>query len=266
MSGKAITVNDFKKMKESGRKIAVLTAYDALFAALLDEAGIDMVLVGDSLGNVFQGHATTLSVTLDQMIYHGEIVARSVERAFVCIDMPFLTFQISAEEALRNAGEIMRKTGCGGVKLEGGVRTASTIRRIVETGIPVFAHVGLTPQSVHAFGGFGVRGRDDGERIIEDALAVEEAGSFAVVLEKIPRNLAAKITEKLSIPTIGIGAGPYCDGQVIVTPDMLGLFKKFKPSFVRRYAEIGDIALDSFTHYIEDVRAGRFPTDQESYE
>jgi 3-methyl-2-oxobutanoate hydroxymethyltransferase len=260
------TVIDIARMKREGVPIAVLTAYDALFAAILDDTGVDIVLVGDSLGNVFQGRETTLPVTLDQMIYHGEIVARSVSKSLVAVDMPFMTFQVSAEDTLRNAGEIMKRTGCQAVKLEGGVRTASVIARLVETGIPVIGHIGLTPQSVNAFGGFGVQGRDNGDAMLADARATEAAGAFAIVLEKIPRDLAKQITAELSIPTIGIGAGPDCDGQVLVTPDLLGLFTAFKPAFVRRYANLADAAREGVAAYIHDVRARTFPSSEESYE
>jgi 3-methyl-2-oxobutanoate hydroxymethyltransferase len=200
------------------------------------------------------------------MIYHGEIVARSVKRAFVVVDMPFLSFQVNPDDTVRNAGDVMKKTGCKAVKLEGGVSIAGTIRRLVDSGIPVLGHVGLTPQSVHSFGGFDVRGRDDGQAIIDDALAVQEAGAFAVVLEKIPRSLAAEITGRLSIPTIGIGAGAGCDGQILVVADMLGLFRAFRPAFVRRYADLAGSTLDGVRRYIADVRSGDFPSDKESYD
>jgi 3-methyl-2-oxobutanoate hydroxymethyltransferase len=265
MALKPLTVNDFGVMKREGVRIAALTAYDALFARLLDESGIDLILVGDSLANVFQGRETTIPVTLDQMIYHGEIVARTVRRAFVVVDMPFMSFQVGDEDALRNAGRIMKETGCKGVKIEGGVTRKQTMRRIIDAGIPVLGHVGLTPQSVNAFGGFGIQGRENRETVIADARAVEESGAFAVVLEKIPRALAAELTAMLSIPTIGIGAGPGCDGQIIVTPDMLGLFTGFKARFVRRYAELGKIGGEAFSRYIADVRSGGFPSDEESY-
>ncbi len=260
------TVTDIARMKREGVPIAALTAYDALFAAILDDAGVDIVLVGDSLGNVFQGRETTVPVTLEHMIYHGEIVARSVRRALVAVDMPFMTFQVNAEDALRNAGTVMQRTGCQAVKLEGGVRSAPVISRLVETGIPVMGHIGLTPQSVHAFGGFGVRGREDGSEMLQDARAVEAAGAFCIVLEKIPRDLAKQITMELSIPTIGIGAGPDCDGQILVTADMLGLFAEFKPAFVRRYAGLADAAREGITAYIRDVRDRSFPSAAESYE
>ena len=260
------TVTDIARMKREGAPIAALTAYDALFAAILDDAGVDIVLVGDSLGNVFQGHETTVPVTLEHMIYHGEIVARSVQRALVAVDMPFMTFQVSVEDALRNAGAVMQRTGCQAVKLEGGVRTAQAIARLVESGVPVMGHIGLTPQSVHAFGGYDVRGRDDRDALLADARAIEAAGAFCIVLEKIPRDLAKQITAELSIPTIGIGAGPDCDGQILVTADMLGLFTGFKPAFVRRYADIADRVREGVAAYIRDVRDRSYPSAAESYE
>jgi len=266
MSDRSLNVDDFKRMKDEGIKITALTAYDALFASFLDEAGIDLILIGDSLANVFQGRDTTIPVTLEEMIYHGEIVARSVSRSFVVVDMPFMSYQVSPEDAIRNAGAVMKKTGCKAIKLEGGITVKDTIRRIVEIGIPVLAHIGLTPQSVHALGGYKVQGRDDKKRVIEDAQAVEEAGAFAVVMEKIPKSLAGEITDTLSIPTIGIGAGPHCDGQILITPDMLGLFRKYKPKFARRYVDLADTALKSFKNYIDDVKNGTFPSDAESYD
>jgi len=265
MGDKSLTVKDFTRMKKEGRRIAALTAYDALFAALLDEAGIDLVLVGDSLGNVFQGRTTTIPVTLDDMIYHGEIVARAVKRALVAVDMPFMSFQVSPEDAVRNAGAIMKETGCTAVKLEGGRTLTAVISRIIGAGIPVIGHVGLTPQSVHVFGGYGVRGRDDRQGVLDDAVAVEDAGAFAVVLEKMPADLAAEITGRLTIPTIGIGAGPHCDGQILVTTDMLGLNPGFNPAFVRRYAELARDVTKGVGRYIDDVREGAFPAEGESY-
>ncbi|MFC1541192.1 3-methyl-2-oxobutanoate hydroxymethyltransferase [Candidatus Latescibacterota bacterium] len=266
MNYTSIHVDDFKRMKDERKKITALTAYSSLYAAFLDEAGIDLILVGDSLGNVFQGRETTIPVTLEEMIYHGEIVARSVSKSFVVVDMPFMSYQVNAEDALRNAGAVMKRTGCNAVKLEGGKTIKETIRKIVDTGIPVLAHIGLTPQSVNALGGYKVQGREDRKRIIEDAEAVEEVGAFAVVMEKIPRSLAGEITKKLSIPTIGIGAGSMCDGQILVTEDLLGLFREYKPKFVRKYADLADVALKGLGQYIEDVKNGVFPSDEESYE
>ena len=266
MREQPLNVNDFLRMKKEKIPITALTAYESIFAGFLDEAGVDLILVGDSLGNVYQGRDTTLPVTMDEMIYHGEIVTRSVSRSFVVVDMPFMSFQTSTEEAIRNAGILMKKTNCKAVKLEGGISTKETIKRIVEIGIPAIGHIGLTPQSIHVFGGFSVQGRNDPQKITEDALAVEEAGAFAVVLEKIPKLLAKEISEKLTIPTIGIGAGPYCDGQILVTQDMLGLFRRFRPKFARRYADLADTAIEALKHYCDDVKNGSFPSDEESYD
>jgi 3-methyl-2-oxobutanoate hydroxymethyltransferase len=266
MKTTSLNVDDFKRMKAEGTKITALTAYSSLFAAFLDEADVDIILVGDSLGNVFQGRDTTIPVTLEEMIYHGEIVARSIPRSFVAVDMPFMSYQVNAEDAVRNCGLVMKRTGCNAVKLEGGIAIKDTISRIVDIGIPVLGHIGLTPQSVNALGGYKVQGRDDRNRIIDDALAVEEAGAFAVVMEKIPRALAGEITSKLSIPTIGIGAGPECDGQILVTEDMLGLFRAYNPKFARKYAELGDATIKGIEQYIEDVKSGGFPSDDESYD
>jgi 3-methyl-2-oxobutanoate hydroxymethyltransferase len=266
MEQRPINLTDFITMKKDHIPITVLTAYDTVFAQLLDQAGVDMILVGDSLGNVVQGHETTIPVTLEQMIYHAEIVARTVKRAFVAVDMPFLTYQVTDDEAVRNAGRLIQETGCRAVKLEGGLHRITTIRRIVETGIPVIGHVGLTPQSVNIFGGYRVQGRNNPQTIIDDARAVEQSGAFMVVLEGLPRNLAEKITTTLSIPTIGIGAGTACDGQVLVTYDLLGLFKTYTPKFVRRYVELADAISEAVSGYCRDVRERKFPGDQESYE
>ncbi len=266
MSTKSLNVDDFKRMKDGGRKITALTAYSSLFSEFLAEAGVDLILVGDSLGNVFQGRDTTIPVTLDEMIYHGEIVARTVPDSFVVVDMPFMSYQVNAEEAVRNCGTVMKRTGCNAVKLEGGVTMKNSIRKIVDVGIPVLGHVGLTPQSVNALGGFKVQGRDNRKKLIEDACAVEEAGAFAVVMEKIPRALAGDITCKISIPTIGIGAGPECDGQILVTEDILGLYRAFSPKFARRYAGLAVDAIKGIEQYIKDVRDGSFPSADESYD
>lgn len=266
MSEKRLSVNFFKEMKESGTPITVLTAYDSILAGILDKAGIDLILVGDSLANVFQGKSTTVPVTLDEMIYHGEIVSRVVKHSFVTVDLPFLSYQVTPADAVRNAGRVMKETGCQAVKLEGGKRVQSASKRIVESGIPLLGHVGMTPQSVNAFGGFHVQGRGNEQAIFDDALAVEDAGAFAIVLEKIPADLAARITEKLTIPTIGIGAGLRCDGQVIVTPDLLGLLPDFNPKFVRKYTDLYTPAYESVKQYIEDVRGKTFPSENESYD
>lgn len=263
---KPVTINDLKAMKRDGEPISVLTAYDTLLAGLIDKAGIDMILVGDSLANVFQGKKTTIPVTLDEMIYHGEIVVRSVKRAFVVVDMPFMSYQVSPAEALRNAGRILKETGCQAVKFEGGIHMHDTIRTIVDAGIPVVGHIGLTPQSIHSFGGFGVRGRENPESLAADARAVDDAGACAVVIEKVPRSLAERVTSEISIPTIGIGAGSGCDGQVLVSTDILGYTPDFNPKFVRKYANLADIINKAFTDYHADVKERRFPSDDESYE
>ncbi len=266
MKNTALTTRDLLKMKKEGVPITALTAYDALFAALLDAAGIDLILVGDSLGNVVQGRETTIPVTLEQMIYHGEMVARAAKRALVAVDMPFLTYQVNDDEAVRNAGLIIKETGARAVKLEGGANRSSTIRRIVGAGIPVIGHVGLTPQSVNVFGGYRVQGREKPSAIMEDALEVEQAGAFLLVLEGIPKSLAAEITGRLKIPTIGIGAGVSCDGQILVTHDMLGMFQAFTPKFVRRYANLAETMQSAVRAYIDDVRNRAFPGDRESFE
>lgn len=262
-----VSTKTLNLMKQQGKKIAALTAYDFITAKLLDEAGIDLILVGDSLGNVFQGNETTLPVTMDEMIYHTKAVAKGVSKAMLITDLPFMAYQLSIDEAFRNAGRILKETPAGGVKIEGGKRVAETIRKITENGIPVMGHLGLTPQSIHKFGSYKQRGTDEDEanEIIEDAKIIEEAGAFAVVLEKVPKELAKKVTESLSIPTIGIGAGPYCDGQILVTPDMLGLNKEFHPKFLRYYANLADVLNGAFKEYINDVRENTFPSVDESY-
>jgi 3-methyl-2-oxobutanoate hydroxymethyltransferase len=260
----AITPPDFIRWKQQGRKISVLTAYDYTTARLLDAAGVDCLLVGDTLGMVVQGHGTTLRVTLDQMVYHAEMVARAAKRALVVADMPFLTYQASPERAILAAGRFLKETECRAVKLEGGRRSAATIRALVDAEIPIVGHVGLTPQSVRRIGGYKVQ--RDADEIRADALAVAEAGAFALVLECVPSDVAAQVTAELPIPTIGIGAGPGCDGQVLVTPDLLGLFDEFRPRFVRRYAELGDQIRTAAAQYVADVRSGAFPSESESFQ
>jgi 3-methyl-2-oxobutanoate hydroxymethyltransferase len=263
----ATTVRTFQTMKEEGRKIVFLTAYDWLLARYIVEAGVDGVLVGDSVAHVFQGRATTIPVTLDEMIYHGRVVRRGAPDTFLVIDLPFLSFQISPDETVRNAGRVLKETGAEAVKLEGGERSAPVVARLVEMGIPVMGHVGLTPQSVHVLGGYPLQGKDEeaGARLLADARALADAGVFAIVLEKVPRMLAARITAGVPAPTIGIGAGPDTDGQILVTPDLLGLTPDFRPRFVRRYAELGDSARDALRRFTDDVRAGRFPGEEESF-
>lgn len=264
---KRVTTKTLYLLKKKGIKISALTAYDFITAKILDESGIDVILVGDSLGNVFQGNDTTLPVTMDEMIYHTKAVAKAVSRAMIAVDMPFMSYQLSADEGFRNAGRIMKETSAGAVKLEGGVRVAETIKKITGAGIPVMAHVGLTPQSIYQFGSYRERGRDEdeAEEILRDATAVEEAGAFAIVLEKIPASLAKRITESVAIPTIGIGAGIHCDGQILVTPDMLGLNIDFHPRFVRHYAKLADEITGAVKDYIEDVKQKKFPSEEESY-
>ena len=254
-------------MKQDKKKIACLTAYDYLTARLLDQSGVDLILVGDSLGMVFQGHETTLPVTLDEMIYHSKTVVRGVDRAMVIVDMPFMSYQANDEEGFRNAGRVMKETGAGGVKFEGGARIADLVRITTRAGIPVMGHLGLTPQSIHQFGGYQPRGvlSDEAKRIVDDAKALEEAGAFAVVLEKIPSRLAAKVTKAVGIPTIGIGAGVHCDGQVLVISDLLGLYEDFHPRFVRRYAQLAETIRGSVGSYVKDVKEEKFPSIEEGY-
>ncbi len=264
---KRVTTKTLSLLKKKNIKISALTAYDFITAKILDEAGIDVILVGDSLGNVFQGNDTTLPVTMDEMIYHTKAVAKAVNRAMLVVDMPFMSYQLSADEGFRNAGRIMKETPAGAVKLEGGIRVAETIKKITDAGIPVMAHIGLTPQSIYLFGSYRERGRnnEEAEEILRDASAVEEAGAFAIVVEKIPASLAKRITEKVSIPTIGIGAGVNCDGQILVTPDMLGLNVDFHPRFVRNYAKLAEVISGAVKNYIEDVKQKQFPSEEESY-
>jgi 3-methyl-2-oxobutanoate hydroxymethyltransferase len=264
---KRVTTKTIAAMKQERQKIACLTAYDFLTARFLDQAGIDLILVGDSLGMVFQGHETTIPVTLDEMIYHSKAVVRGVERAMVVVDMPFMSYQANVEEGFRHAGQVMKETGAGGVKFEGGERIADLVYKTTQAGIPVMGHIGLTPQSIHHFGGYKPRGTspDEAKAILKDAKALEEAGAFCVVLEKIPARLAAKITKTLTIPTIGIGAGAGCDGQVLVVSDMLGLYEDFQPRFVRRYARLADLIREAVGRYVKDVKEMKFPSREESY-
>ncbi|MFZ5481814.1 MAG: 3-methyl-2-oxobutanoate hydroxymethyltransferase [Myxococcota bacterium] len=262
-----ISAPDLLKMKAAGEKIAMVTAYDAGMARLVDAAGVDVVLVGDSLGMVIQGKADTLGVTLRDVAYHGRCVSAGLDRAHLTLDMPFMTYQVSAAQALRSAGKLVQHGYAQSVKLEGGVRSAAAIRAIVEAGIPVVGHVGLTPQSVHAFGGFRVQGRDaeTARRITEDALAVQDAGAFCVVFEMIPAELAAELTAKLAIPTIGIGAGAGCDGQVLVYQDLLGMDASFKPRFVKRYADLDGTVRGAVSAYVREVKSGAFPGPEHAF-
>jgi 3-methyl-2-oxobutanoate hydroxymethyltransferase len=258
-----VTIPDFAAWKAQGRKIAVLTAYDFAIARLFDAAGVDCLLVGDSMGTTVQGRDTTLGVTLDQLIYHAEMVARASRRALVVADLPFMTYQVSHRQALRSAGRVLKETSCQAVKLEGGRRMAATIKALVEAEVPVMAHIGLTPQSIRRLGAYKVQRSE--EILRADARAVAEAGAFAIVVECVPAGLAARVSAELPIPTIGIGAGPGCDGQVLVLHDMLGLLEGFRPKFARRYAELGQSIRAAAASYVKDVRSGTFPGEDESF-
>ncbi|MBN2601316.1 MAG: 3-methyl-2-oxobutanoate hydroxymethyltransferase [Candidatus Marinimicrobia bacterium] len=264
---KKIRVSTILKRKAEGIKITALTAYDYTFGYLLDEAGVDLILVGDSCGNVCAGYETTLPVTVDEMIYHTRSVRRGVNHALLVADMPFMSYQETLEQALHNAGRFMKEGSAEAVKLEGGEHICSTVRQIVEIGIPVMGHLGFTPQSVHEFGGYKVRGKDsaEAEKMKVDALALQDAGVFAIVLEKIPTLLAKEISEILTIPTIGIGAGPYCNGQILVSYDMLGLYDRVQFKFVRRYASLADEIRKAVTNYCDDVKNNDFPSLNESF-
>lgn len=263
----SVTVSTFLKMKAEGKKISMITAYDYTTARFVDESGIDSILVGDSLGNVILGLGDTVSVTMEDMIHHGAAVARGAKNALVVVDMPFMSYQSSVYDAVVNAGRLMKEARANAVKLEGGVEVADRIRAIVDCQIPVCAHIGLTPQGINALGGFKVQGKtaDSARKLLEDAHAVEEAGAFAVVLEAIPAELAARVSAELTIPTIGIGAGAGCDGQVLVNQDMLGMFHDFTPKFVRRFAEVGDVMLDAYRAYDAAVKDGTFPAAEHTY-
>ncbi|PLX94050.1 MAG: 3-methyl-2-oxobutanoate hydroxymethyltransferase [Desulfuromonas sp.] len=261
------TLLDIQRMKAQGEKITVLTAYDYPFARIMDSAGIDMILVGDSLGSVVAGYDTTLPVTMDEMLYHSRAVVRGVASALVISDMPFLSYQVDLSDAKRNAGRLIKEGGAQAVKLEGGENIAPTIRAIVEMDIPVVGHIGLTPQSIHRMGGYRVQGRQEEQarQLLADAKAVEAAGAFAVVLEGIPAALAREITAALTIPTIGIGAGVDCDGQVLVIHDILGLCEKYSPKFVKRFADVSGTIRQGIDDYIVDVKQGSFPGDEHSF-
>lgn len=261
------TVTTFAAAKAKGERLSMLTAYDYSTAKLEDEAGINGILVGDSLGNVVLGYEDTVSVTMEDMIHHGAAVARGAKNALVVVDMPFMSYEVSVEEAVRNAGRLMKEGRAGAVKLEGGVRVADQIRAIVKAGIPVMGHIGLTPQSINAFGGFKVQGKSEeaARALLADAKAVEEAGAFAVVIEAVPAALAQMITDAVSIPTIGIGAGAGCDGQILVYQDMLGMFSDFTPKFVKRYANVGEVMRDAFANYAAEVASGAFPAEEHTY-
>ncbi len=265
--GDKITVPHIRKMKQRGEKITCLTAYDYCFARILDDAGVEMLLVGDSLGCVIQGGPNTLAVTLDEMIYHCRAVVRGRKHALVIGDMPFMSYQVNKQQALTSAGRFFKEAGVEAVKLEGGVAVRDSIQAIVNAGMPVMGHIGLTPQSVHQFGGYKIQGREKNRRemVLHDALAVEEAGAFAMVLEGMPSDLAEEITARVSIPTIGIGAGMQCDGQVLVIHDMLGLFDDFTPKFVKQYADVKTVISGSVKHFIGEVREQKFPAEEHSF-
>lgn len=262
-----ITTQTVVDMKAKGETISMLTAYDYTMARIIDTTGIDVILVGDSASNVMAGHDTTVPMTLEHMIYHASCVVRGVDRALVIADLPFMSYQVTAKEALISAGRMMKEAGVHGVKLEGGKHIVETVRKIVNAGIPVMGHLGLTPQSIYQFGTYKVRATEDSEakQLIEDAKSLEGAGCFSLVLEKIPAKLAKQVSEAISIPTIGIGAGPDCDGQVLVTHDMLGLNKEFKPRFLRRYADMHSDMTNAVQSYIKDVKSGDFPNEDEQY-
>jgi 3-methyl-2-oxobutanoate hydroxymethyltransferase len=262
-----VTTQTVVEMKQRGEKISMLTAYDYTMAGIVDSAGIDVILVGDSASNVMAGFDTTVPMTLDHMIYHTSCVVRGVNRALVIADLPFMSFQVTAKEALISAGRMMKEAGAHGVKLEGGSSVINTVKRIVDAGIPVMGHLGLTPQSIYKFGTYKVRAKEEEEakKLIEDARKLEQAGVFSIVLEKIPAQLAKKVTDAISVPTIGIGAGSDCDGQVLVLHDMLGLNKDFSPRFLRRYADLNEIAGEAVKNYISDVKSGDFPNENERY-
>jgi 3-methyl-2-oxobutanoate hydroxymethyltransferase len=267
MERKKITPVDIQAMKKQGKKITMLTAYDYPMALLEDRAGIDIILVGDSLAMTVLGHENTLPVTMDEMIHHTKAVVRGAKHCLIVGDMPFMSYNTSEREAILNAGRLMKEAGADAVKLEGGVSVKDTVRAIVKGGIPVMAHIGLTPQTISMLGGFKVQGKDAqaAQKIIDDALSLEEAGAFSVVMEAVPAPIAKMVTERLTIPTIGIGAGVYCDGQVLVVHDMLGLFDRFTPKFAKRYVNLSEQILKAFDAYMEEVVNGTFPTDQHSF-
>ncbi|MBR6067029.1 MAG: 3-methyl-2-oxobutanoate hydroxymethyltransferase [Bacteroidales bacterium] len=263
---KKVTTHILQEMKNRGEKISMLTAYDYSMAKIIDKAGIDVILVGDSASNVMAGYETTLPITLDEMIYHAKSVVRAVDRALVVVDLPFGTYQSNSKEALSSAIRIMKETGAGAVKLEGGLESEESIKRILSAGIPIMGHLGLTPQSINKFGTYAVRAKDDEEasRLVEDAYLLQELGCFAIVLEKIPASLTSRIVSEIKIPIIGIGAGA-ADGQVLVMHDMLGITQEFSPRFLRRYADLDAVITGAVTNYINDVKSGDFPNEQEQY-
>lgn len=262
-----VTTHQLHAMKKAGEKISMLTAYDYSMAKIIDSAGIDVILVGDSASNVMAGNETTLPITLDQMIYHASAVVKAVERALIVVDIPFGSYQGNSQEALRSAIRIMKESGAHSVKMEGGVEIIESVERVLSAGVPVMGHLGLTPQSIYKFGTYTVRAKEEEEanKLIEDAIALEKSGCFALVIEKIPAELTKKVSEELTIPIIGIGAGPYADGQVLVMHDMLGINQEFNPRFLRRYADLHSSISTAVENYISDIKAGSFPNEDESY-
>ena len=262
-----VTTHRFMEMKQKNEKISMLTSYDFTMAGLVDKAGVDAILVGDSASNVMAGNGTTLPITVDQMIYHAKSVVKAVNRALVVCDMPFGSYQVNAAEGVSNAIRIMKESGCDALKLEGGEEIIDTVKRILDAGIPVMGHLGLTPQSINKFGSYAVRAKDDAEaeKLLNDARLLDEVGCFSLVMEKVPAKLAAEVTKAVSCPTIGIGAGNGCDGQVLVIADMLGMTQGFSPRFLRRYADLNTIITDAVGNYVGDVKSGDFPNESESY-
>ena len=262
-----VTTHRLIEMKQKGEKISMLTSYDYTMAGIVDKAGVDVILIGDSASNVMAGHQTTLPITVDHMIYHASAVVRAVNRALVVCDMPFGSYQVNAAEGVTNAIRIMKESGCDALKLEGGVEIIDTVKRILDAGIPVMGHLGLTPQSINKFGTYAVRAKEEAEaeKLISDAKLLAETGCFGIVLEKVPAQLAARVTSEVSVPTIGIGAGNGCDGQVLVVADMLGMTQGFSPRFLRRYANLNEVITDAVGHYVTDVKSGDFPNESESY-
>ena len=264
---KIVTTHQLQEMKANGEKIAMLTAYDYSMAKIIDQAGVDIILVGDSASNVMAGNETTLPITLDHMIWHATSVVKAVKRAFVVVDVPFGSYQGNSSEALRSCIRIMKESGGHAVKMEGGIEIKESVQRVLSAGIPVMGHLGLTPQSIYKFGTYSVRAKEEEEakKLIQDAKILEELGCFAIVLEKIPSKLAKEVSESIAIPTIGIGAGPYTDGQGLVVHDMLGITQDFKPRFLRQYADLNKIMKEAFENYVSDIRSKNFPNEKESY-
>lgn len=267
MERKKITIPDILKKKGEGRKITLLTAYDYPSGRLIDEAGVDIILIGDSLAMTVLGYESTVPITMDEMVHHAKAAKRGVKYALMVGDMPFMTYNIGDKETVRNAGRFIKEGGCGAVKIEGGTEMTGVVKTLVKAGIPVLGHIGLTPQTAVQLGGFKVQGKDakGAQRLLDSALALEKAGCFAIILECVPDKLAKLITERLAIPTIGIGAGPYCDGQALVTNDMIGLFDRFTPRFVKKYADLWPLLLNAFRRYRDEVEGGKFPTEEHSF-